>query len=232
MANLIKRNTQQPLTLEGNTISGYASVWYNPQDQGTEYTLWENSVERIDPRAFDDSLSSEQDVIASYDHDFHTLLGRKSSGTLKLSTDETGLKYEIEFDEADPDHQKIAAKIKRGDLYGSSFAALVAPEDYHHSTDNGKDVFTIRKASLRELGPVITPAYDSANVNMRSEDDPEQNKEMLEEIKEAQQKTLQILQRIDELASDSCIDTRQAQRLKTVAKPTPFSLSGKDHEFI
>src|SRR5262245_26955397 len=72
------------------TLVGYGAVFFNG-DPGTEYRLSKNVIERVSPRAFDDTLNSGSDVIACFNHDPNYLLGRRSAGTLSLSTDATGL---------------------------------------------------------------------------------------------------------------------------------------------
>ena len=62
------------------------------------------------------------DLRALFDHDSKSLLGRVSNNTCKLSVDNVGLAFEVPVDPDDPDHQRVAPKIRRGDLTGCSFA--------------------------------------------------------------------------------------------------------------
>ena len=78
------------------TIEGYAVVWNRYSADLGGY------VEQIDPAAFDDSLGSD-DQIASYNHDYAAILGRRSTGTLELTKDNIGLRYTIAGDASDPD---------------------------------------------------------------------------------------------------------------------------------
>ena len=75
-------------------IIGYASVFYDGT-AGTQYELWDDTFERIMPGAFDRALK-EDDCRALVNHDANNLLGRTASGTLRLSIDKTGLRYEID----------------------------------------------------------------------------------------------------------------------------------------
>jgi HK97 family phage prohead protease len=43
-------------------------------------------------------------------------LARTTSGTLKLREDKRGLHFEADLDPNDPDVQRIAPKVQRGDL--------------------------------------------------------------------------------------------------------------------
>ena len=84
-------------------LDRYAAVFNEPTDIGP-------FMEQIDSRAFDQTLRSlqtagtrsDRDVIAVKNHEPNELLGRTSNGTLRLSTDTRGLKYEIDVNEKDP----------------------------------------------------------------------------------------------------------------------------------
>lgn len=148
-------------------ISGYAVV-FNRYSQNLG-----GFVEQIAPDAFDDSLNDD-DQIASFNHDYAQLLGRRSAETLVLTKDSLGIRYDIPFDPDDPDHVRVGRKIARGDLRGSSFSMYVAPDgealDY---TDEGTLLVTVQRASIVEVAPVVWPAYPAteeadAAVHLRS----------------------------------------------------------------
>ena len=110
-------------------IHGYGAVFFDPRDAaGTEYRLGSLTRERIAPHAFDKVLASGDEVVSFLNHDMNFLLGRRSNGTLRIAKDHRGLKYEIDVDESDPDHVKVLAKVRRGDLKGSSFSFIPTKE--------------------------------------------------------------------------------------------------------
>ena len=127
--------------------------------------------EMILPGAFDKVLSRQrgkQDVIAVFNHDPNILLGRTSSGTLQLSSDDKGLKYTVT---PPAERADIMSLILRRDLLGSSFAFTVAKDSESFSSDANGAVRTIREVSgLYDVGPVVNPAYSSSTtgVSMRS----------------------------------------------------------------
>src|SRR5688572_16918348 len=61
------------------------------------------------------------DARALFNHDPNMLLGRAGAGTLRLSTDARGLRYEIDIPDTTVGRD-VATSIARGDLAGSSFA--------------------------------------------------------------------------------------------------------------
>ena len=115
--------------------------------------------ERIDKGAFDDVL--DNDVRAFFNHDPNHLLARSTSGTLRLSTDDKGLKYEFDVPDT-TSGRDLLVSMKRGDITQSSFAFTV--EDDSWNMENGMDVRTINKVKrLYDVSPVSIPAYPDAN---------------------------------------------------------------------
>src|SRR6185369_858880 len=74
-------------------ITGYGVVFYNAADAGTEYDCG-SFKERVDPRACDRAIRERHDARGLFNHDPSNLLGRVGSGTMRLSVDSIGLKYE------------------------------------------------------------------------------------------------------------------------------------------
>jgi HK97 family phage prohead protease len=131
-------------------IRGYAAVFESEsQDLG-------GFVEIVERGAFDEVMSSNPDVFGKYNHT--QVIGRTSSGTMRLMVDERGLRYEI-----DPPRSAAAVVelIERGDVRGSSFAFRSKPADEAWQRDaNGRMIRRIKKFSfLGDAGPVDTPAY-------------------------------------------------------------------------
>jgi HK97 family phage prohead protease len=133
-------------------IRGYAALFQSDsQDLG-------GFVERILPGAFDDVMKRGTDVVALYNHDPMFLLGRESSGTLRLFVDERGLRYEIDPPESRAD---VIEAIERSDVRGSSFAFRVKGDGERWSkTADGRQLREIRSIDgLFDVGPVLKPAY-------------------------------------------------------------------------
>jgi HK97 family phage prohead protease len=131
-------------------IRGYAAVIESEsQDLG-------GFVEIIERGAFDEVMKSNPDVFGKYNHE--RVIGRTSSGTMRLMVDERGLRYEIDPPRSAAD---VVELIERGDVRGSSFAFRSRPADETWSRDaNGRMIRRIKKFSfLGDAGPVDTPAY-------------------------------------------------------------------------
>lgn len=147
-------------------IIGYAAVFFDPKDDGTQYRMGDAFIERLDPKAFDAALARGDDVRALFNHDPDQLLGRVSSGTLKLEKDSRGLKYRIKIAKNDPDHQRVISKIERGDLDGSSFAFM--PDKWRTEQRDGVTVRTVTDLHLFDVSPVTFPAYTGTTAELRS----------------------------------------------------------------
>ncbi|SDO72513.1 hypothetical protein SAMN04487957_110133 [Halomonas shengliensis] len=124
--------------------------------------------EEIAPGAFDDVLTD--DVRALFNHDPNFVLGRTTSGTLELSIDAEGLRYDIDPPDTQTVRDQVLAPLQRGDITGSSFAFRVAPDgDEWREEPDGLIVRTITRFSrLLDVSPVTYPAYPDAGAAARS----------------------------------------------------------------
>lgn len=123
-------------------------------------------VEKLAPGAFDDVLTD--DVRCLRNHMDDNLLGRTSSGTLELTLNSVGLKYEVDL----PDTQTgrdTAEMVRRGDMTGSSFQFQIAPDGDSWDWSGVMPVRTVTRLSrLYDVAPVTNPAYEDTEVDMRA----------------------------------------------------------------
>ncbi len=118
-------------------------------------------TEVIRPGAFARALAPNRDVISTYNHDRNRLLGRTLSGTLRLSDSPDGLRYEVDLPDAAGDVKELLA---RGDLRGSSFTALALPGGGEKWTRDFRELLALE---LMEVGPVVSPAYETRAAELR-----------------------------------------------------------------
>lgn len=123
-------------------------------------------VERVAPGAVDKSLADGLDVLARYNHDDAYLLGRTASGTLRLTSDETGLRYEIDLPDTTVGRD-VAALAARGDIYQSSFAFYTVSDEWGE-TEQGYPLRSLTNVRLVDVAPVNTPAYLDTEAGLRS----------------------------------------------------------------
>jgi HK97 family phage prohead protease len=129
--------------------------------------------ERIDRGAFRKVLGTNPDVRCLFNHDLNYLLGRTSSGTLRLKEVPSGLDYD-----ADAPATSYASDLRvlmdRGDINQSSFAFRVARggDSWDEDGDTGALIRTIHEFSdLYDVSPVTDPAYPQTTSGARSTPD-------------------------------------------------------------
>ena len=120
--------------------------------------------ERIAPGAFERTLSSDSEIMAFADHDASRVLGRRSSGTLRLQDTDDGLQFEIDVPDTSAGRD-VLALAERGDLGGMSFGFLVR----EGGEKRDGDIRVLTDIDLREVSVVSAwPAYEGTTVSARS----------------------------------------------------------------
>src|SRR3546814_7521750 len=152
----------------GQTIAGYAAIFGETADIGGYFR------EGIAKGAFAVSIASD-DVRAYFDHDRGRVLGRSSTGTLRLKEDDKGLAVEIDLPDTS-DGRDVATLIQRSDVSGMSFGFRVTHDEWDETVD--PPVRTVHAVELREVSVVSEPAYEGTSIALRSLDDaPQADKE-------------------------------------------------------
>lgn len=146
-------------------ITGYASVFYEPGADGSEYQLYDDLVERVMPGAFDRAIRDGHDCRALFNHDVNCLLGRTAAGTCRLSVDKFGLRYEIDVPDTQAGRDCVVS-VQRGDLTGSSFSFTPTAVTWREEQD--LLIREIGDVELYDVGPVTFPAYTATTAGMRS----------------------------------------------------------------
>lgn len=151
-------------TGEVTQIVGHGAIF------NQETVIGSNFRERIMPGAFKDVIVGTADVRSLFNHDANFPLGRTTAGTLTLTEDETGLRYEVTPPASRGD---VLESVDRGDVTGSSFSFRVADggDQWTKPTRSGElPLRTIHRfAELIDVGPVTFPAYEEATAEARDQ---------------------------------------------------------------
>lgn len=147
----------------GKKLRGYALKWNTRYNMG-----W--FTEEIHRDALNESDMS--DVRALLNHDANIVLGRTTSGTLRLLSDDTGLLYEVDL----PDTQAardLAVSIERGDISQSSWGFMLRVDQNDNGDEwrreNGKDHRVIKRVGrVFDVSAVTFPANPDTSVAKRS----------------------------------------------------------------
>jgi HK97 family phage prohead protease len=141
-------------------VIGYGSI-FNSRSENLG-----NFYEYISPTAISQETIERSDVRALINHDESLILARSTTGTLDLSIDEKGLRYEFEIPKGLSYGKDLAINMKNGNINQSSFAFTVADDEW--STDAaGNDIRTITSIDkLYDVSPVTYAAYSQADSDL------------------------------------------------------------------
>lgn len=181
-----------PKVGDGRIIEGYAVVFGQESRVLYDKEKQRAFVEVIERGAITEDLLNNCDVKALLEHNKQRLLARYNhgKGSLSLELDDYGLKYR--FDSPGTVEGNFAVEmVKRGDIYGSSFAYLVNDKDkmkVSHSMKDGILLRTVHKIDrISDISLVSDPAFYGTDVTVRSMDDviaelSGENKDYLNEL--------------------------------------------------
>lgn len=142
----------------GRRLVGYAAVFGVPAKIG-------NFTETVMPGAFKASLAAGKDVLLLADHDPARLLARTGSGSLRLSEDSHGLRFEAEAPNTQLGNDMLALAERR-DLGGMSFGFRVAAGGDSWPAADRRE---LRAVDLLEISIVQAwPAYSQTEVSARA----------------------------------------------------------------
>jgi len=146
-------------------IEGDAAVF------GVETVVGRWFREKIRPGAFARVLSEKPDVLGAYNHDWGFVLGRTTSGTLRLEETDKALRYTIDVNPRDTQAMSVYEKVKRGDVNQASFAFTVRKEEWTAPADDSEQLDLreiIEIGKLFDVGPVPFGQYPEASASARS----------------------------------------------------------------
>lgn len=157
----VERRKAIELRASGNRVEGYAAVFDKfSEDLG-------GFIEKIEQGAFTRSLAKQKDVVALYDHEPRNLLGRTSSGTLRLSEDTRGLQFSLDMPNTSLGRD-VLELVGRGDVKGASFAFRTAKGGDRWSQQDGKPLRILSEIDLFDVTITSQPAYPDTSVVKRS----------------------------------------------------------------
>ena len=156
------RSIARAFTTNGRTVSGYA-IRFN------EDSAFMGFIERISPSALPASMLENADIFAYFNHDWGKVLAR-TPNSLKLDLRSDGLYYEFEAPNTQ-DGNDLLEHIKRGEMYGTSFAFSLPEDGSGEVWTKQEDGTYLREIvmfdALYEISPVYTPAYPTTSVSAR-----------------------------------------------------------------
>lgn len=171
-------------------LAGYAAVFH---DASVPLPF----VERIAPGAFRKTLSEQPDVRLLINHE-GLPLARTKNGTLVLSEDEVGLRFEAELPET-TEARNLWTLIQRGDVDQMSFAFRVIRQKWN--SDRTERTLTEVSLADGDVSVVTYPAYPTTTVEARQK--LEEAMEALREGRALDGESMLVINTILEKISDS-----------------------------
>lgn len=163
-------------------ITGYAA----------KFGKWSEDLggfrEKIRVGAFDDVL--DDDVRALKNHDPNLLLGRTKSGTLRLTANKTGLRFEIDPPDTNVGRDTVE-EIRRGDISGCSFGFIIETDEWRYLQDDTVERTIIKFRKLFDVGPVTYPAYPDTSVAARSLNKLKEQRQAEQSVDDQQEQTVE-----------------------------------------
>lgn len=150
---------------ESRTVTGYAAVFESEsEDLGF--------IEVIHKGAITNDTIQRSDILAKFNHDDSKVLARckHGEGSLHLSVDDKGLRYEFEAPKTALGDE-LLEYLRRGDIDSSSFAFTVSRSEGSEKwskRNNGiiyREIYSIDK--IWDCSPVFTPAYTETQCSAR-----------------------------------------------------------------
>ena len=153
----------------GRTIEGYAIVFGVENRMLVDY--WDDYREIIEPGAITEEELAQMDIKMTMWHNREKLLARsnKGVGTLKLSVDKIGVKYEFEAPNTS-DGNNALELVKRGDVGGSSFIYWSDESSSVSYTKDDDDILIrhVKKINMiYDMTIASDPAYIQTSVTAR-----------------------------------------------------------------
>lgn len=154
----------------GSRITGYASL-YNQLSNPMRY--WKDGEdiifrEKMLPGCFDNAIANPvYDIFYNVNHDDGDLIATLFSKTLRLLSDEKGLKFDADVDTKVTYASNLFNNVKSGRIYSNSFAFNVDEENWEKDGDNWLRSI-IKVSALYDVSSVSRAAYPNTELTARS----------------------------------------------------------------
>lgn len=142
-------------------VEGYSIVFNQKSRVLYDRTQRKSFIEIIDPRAVTKSFLDQQDIKMVYNHSNDALMARSiyGIGSMAYSVDEYGVKYSFEMPNTTVGND-VLELIRRGDVFGCSFAFTYAKDGVRDEKVDGQNLRTVIKMdSIHDFSIVVDPAY-------------------------------------------------------------------------
>jgi Escherichia/Staphylococcus phage prohead protease len=154
-------------------ISGYS----------IRFDSWSDDLGGFRERIAADADIQYSDVVAKFNHDSNFVIGRLSSGTLKLTRDEKGVLMEA-MPPSTTWANDLLVSMRRGDIKHQSFEFRIADRKSGQIWEEREGVLyrTLTKIIISDVSVVTNPAYQSTNAQVRSMSDILADRDAIDDV--------------------------------------------------
>lgn len=146
--------------------------------------------EKVDKRAFDNTLKKDNNIFALFNHDWSKPLASTRNKSLELYTDKEGLRFKLSPKAKTTFLRDVRELVDSGELRGMSFGFIVNDDDWE--TRDGEDYRTLKDVDVAEITLTHNPAYESSEVNIRSHENYKEEKRKAKEKRDADLELLKL----------------------------------------
>ncbi|NRY59854.1 HK97 family phage prohead protease [Clostridium beijerinckii] len=175
------RQVQDSNTTE---INGYIAKFDSPTE------LFEGFYEKIDRGAFDNTLKDSHNIFLLYHHQWDKPLASTQTGTLTLSVDNVGLRFNATINDNLSYGKDAVELIRQGLIQGCSFGFSCVRESNEYNSTDDSIMRTLLDVELYEGSILCIPQYEDTSVYARCKEIAEEERNKLQ-----QQKDLEIRKR-------------------------------------
>jgi HK97 family phage prohead protease len=175
------RQVQDSNTTE---IDGYIAKFDSPTE------LFEGFYEKIDRRAFDNTLKDGHNIFLLYHHQWDKPLASIQTGTLTLSIDNVGLRFNATINDNLSYGKDAIELIRQGLIQGCSFGFSCVRESNEYNSNDDSIMRTLLEVELYEGSILCIPQYEDTSVYARCKEIAKEERNKLQ-----QQKDLEIRKR-------------------------------------
>lgn len=186
-------------------IGGYVNVTERESEllYSNKRNRWFNEV--VKQGAFKRSLSSGKDIPLLLEHDYEKRLA-DTSGTLILTEDQIGLRFDAEIRDKD-----VYEKIKSKQINNCSFGFLPIEQEFEAVTDLREKRY-LKDLELLEVSLVENPAYAGSLVEVRN-----MNEEMKKNEETAKEKALKDTENSEKEVEESIENKEEADKTEVAS---------------
>lgn len=169
------RQVQDTNTTE---IDGYIAKFDSPTE------LFDGFFEQIDRGSFDNTLKDGHNIFLLYHHQWDKPLASTITGTLTLSTDNIGLRFNATINDNLSYGKDAVELIRQGLISGCSFGFNCVRESNEYNSTDDSITRTLLEVNLYEGSILCIPQYEDTQVFARAKEIADTERNKLQETKD------------------------------------------------